>query len=52
MGMETMVFFNTGAVEVSARVATAAAGDARRRMPLMADLGHMHIIESENHNVL
>jgi len=50
--METMVFLNIETVEVSARVAPAAAGDADERMPLMADLGHMHIIESENDNVL
>lgn len=43
--METMVFFNIGAVEVSARVAPAAAGDAGQRMPLMADLRHMHVID-------
>ena len=51
MGMETMVFFNIGAVEVSARVAPAAAGDAGQRMPLMADLRHMHVIDPENDNV-
>ncbi|MGB1006513.1 MAG: ABC transporter ATP-binding protein [Thalassobaculaceae bacterium] len=52
MGMETMVFFNIGAVEVSARVAPAAAGDAGQRMPLMADLRHMHLIDPESDDVL
>ena len=50
--METMVFFKIGAVEVSARVAPAAAGDASQRMPLMADLRHMYVIDPENDNVL
>ena len=50
--METMVFFNIGVVEVSAWVAPAAAGDDGQRMPLMADLRHMHGIDPENDNVL
>ena len=50
--METMVFFNIGAVEVSARVAPAAAGDACQRMPLMANLRQMHVIDSENDHIL
>ena len=52
MGMETMVFFNIGAVDVSGGVAPAAAGDVGQRMPLMADLRHMHVIDPENDNVL
>ena len=39
-------------VEVSARVAPAAAGDAGQRMPLMADLRHMHLIDPESDDVL
>ena len=52
MGMETMVFFNIGAVEVRARVAPAAAGNAGQRIPLIADLGHMHVIDPDDGKVL
>ena len=50
--METMVFFNIGAVEVSPRVVPAAAGDAGQRMPFVANLRHMHVIDPENDNGL
>src|ERR1700676_463357 len=44
-GMETMVYFMTGAVEVCGRVNPNSAGKAGERMPLVADLNHMHLID-------
>jgi multiple sugar transport system ATP-binding protein len=45
MGMETMVYFMTGAVEVCGRVNPTSAGKAGETMPLVADLNHMHLMD-------
>ena len=50
--MKPMAFFNIGGVEVSTRVAPAAAGDAGQHMPFMAALWHMHVIDYENDKIL
>jgi multiple sugar transport system ATP-binding protein len=45
MGMETMVYFLVGDVEVCARVNPTAAGNPGEKMRLVADLNHMHLID-------
>ena len=45
MGMETMVFFIVDGIEICGRVEPTAAGAAGQKMTLMADLGHMHLID-------
>jgi multiple sugar transport system ATP-binding protein len=45
MGMETMVYFMVGGVEVCGRVNPDAAGKAGEMMPLVADLNHMHLMD-------
>ena len=52
MGMETMVYFMVGAVEVCGRVNPNAAGKAGETMPLVADLNHMHLIDPRTDQVL
>jgi multiple sugar transport system ATP-binding protein len=52
MGMETMVYFIVNGVEVCARVAPNAAGNAGETMPLVADLNQMHLIDPRNDQVL
>jgi multiple sugar transport system ATP-binding protein len=52
MGMETMVYFIVNDVEVCARVAPSAAGNAGETMPLVADLNQMHLIDPRNDQVL
>ncbi len=47
MGMETMVYFIVDGVEVCGRIDPAAAGRPGQSMPLVADLGHMHLIDPE-----
>ncbi|HJU19954.1 MAG TPA: sn-glycerol-3-phosphate ABC transporter ATP-binding protein UgpC [Stellaceae bacterium] len=45
MGMETMVYFLVGDVEVCARVNPTAAANAGEQMRLVADLNQMHLID-------
>jgi multiple sugar transport system ATP-binding protein len=45
MGMETMVYFQVGDIEVCARVDPIAAGNPGEKMRLVADLNHMHLID-------
>jgi multiple sugar transport system ATP-binding protein len=52
MGMETMVYFLVGGAEVCGRVAPTAAGNAGEKMPLVADLNHMHLIDPQTDLVL
>jgi multiple sugar transport system ATP-binding protein len=52
MGMETMVYFTVDGVEVCARVNPDAAGNAGERMPLVADLNHMHLIDPRTDQVI
>jgi multiple sugar transport system ATP-binding protein len=52
MGMETMVYFLVGGIEVCGRVAPTAAGNAGEKMPLVADLNHMHLIDPQTDLVL
>jgi multiple sugar transport system ATP-binding protein len=52
MGMETMVYFVVDGIEVCARVNPAAAGRAGERMPLVADLNQMHLINPRNDRVI
>jgi multiple sugar transport system ATP-binding protein len=52
MGMETMVYFLVGGVEVCGRVNPAAAGNAGEKMPLCADLNQMHLIDPQTDQVL
>jgi multiple sugar transport system ATP-binding protein len=52
MGMETMVYFMTGAVEVCGRVNPTSAGKAGETMPLVADLNHMHLMDPVSDAVL
>ena len=52
MGMETMVYFVINGVEVCARVNPAAAGNAGEKMPLVADLNQMHVIDPATDKVL
>jgi multiple sugar transport system ATP-binding protein len=52
MGMETMVYFVVDGTEVCGRVNPAAAGNAGERMPLVADMNHMHLIDPRTDQVL
>ncbi|HTT81503.1 MAG TPA: sn-glycerol-3-phosphate ABC transporter ATP-binding protein UgpC [Stellaceae bacterium] len=52
MGMETMVYFSVDGIEVCARVNPASAGGAGERMPLVADMNHMHLIDPRTDFVL
>ncbi|HVC53140.1 MAG TPA: sn-glycerol-3-phosphate ABC transporter ATP-binding protein UgpC [Stellaceae bacterium] len=52
MGMETMVYFIVDGVEVCARVNPAAAGNAGEKMPLLADVNQMHLIDPTTDKVL
>jgi multiple sugar transport system ATP-binding protein len=52
MGMETLVYFHFGPIQVCARVEPTAAGEAGQMMRLAADLNHMHLIDSESGRVL
>ena len=52
MGMETMIYFNIEGVEVCARVSPEAAMAPGERMPLMADMRHMHLIDPESDRVI
>ena len=52
MGMETMIYFNIEGVEVCARVSPESAMAPGERMPLMADMRHMHLIDPESDRVI
>jgi len=52
MGMETMVYFTVGGVEVCGRVNPTAAGNANETMPLVADMNQMHLIDPRTDKVL
>ena len=52
MGMETMVYFIVDGVEVCGRVDPTAAAQPGQTMPLVADLGHMHLIDPESDAVV
>jgi multiple sugar transport system ATP-binding protein len=52
MGMETMVFFHIGGTEVCGRVEPTAAKGAGEKMPLRANLDHMHLIDPATNLVL
>jgi multiple sugar transport system ATP-binding protein len=52
MGMETMVYFIVDGVEVCARVAPEAAGNAGEDMQLIADLNQMHLIDPRTEQVI
>jgi multiple sugar transport system ATP-binding protein len=47
-----MVYFLVGGIEVCGRVAPTAAGNAGEKMPLVADLNHMHLIDPQTDLVL
>ena len=50
--LETMVYFIVEGVEVCARVAPTAAGNAGEKMPLVADMNQMHLIDPVSDKVL
>jgi multiple sugar transport system ATP-binding protein len=52
MGMETMVFFHVGGTEICGRVEPTAAKGAGEKMPLRANLDHMHLIDPATNLVL
>jgi len=52
MGMETMVYFNIDGTEICARVSPESAMAPGERMPLMADMRHMHLIDPESDRVV
>jgi multiple sugar transport system ATP-binding protein len=52
MGMETMVFFRVGGIEVCGRVEPTAAKGAGETMQLRANLDHMHLIDPATNVVL
>jgi multiple sugar transport system ATP-binding protein len=52
MGMETLIFFSLGGQEMAARLDSGARPRAGERIPLVADLGHMHLMDAETERVL
>ncbi|HLI14195.1 MAG TPA: sn-glycerol-3-phosphate ABC transporter ATP-binding protein UgpC [Alphaproteobacteria bacterium] len=52
MGMETLVYYTVNGTEVCARVAPHAAPPAGGTMRLLADLNHMHLIDTKSDLVL
>ena len=52
MGMETLVYFEIGGVEVCGRVNPNAGAQAGHRMKLVADLANMHLIDAASGKVL
>jgi multiple sugar transport system ATP-binding protein len=52
MGMETMVFFPVGGVEVVARVTPTSAVEPGASMTLQADLAHLHLIDPATDTVV
>lgn len=51
-GMEAMVYFMVGGVQVCARVETSSAAAPGQRMLLQANLDHMHLIDSATNLVI
>ena len=52
MGMETLVYFEIGGVEVCGRVNPNAGAQSGHRMKLVADLSNMHLIDAASGKVL
>jgi multiple sugar transport system ATP-binding protein len=52
MGMETLVYFIVDGIEVCGRVNPTAASAAGESMQLMADLNHMHLIDTATDRVI
>lgn len=52
LGMETLVYFQLGGVEVCGRVEPHAAASAGQVMPIAIDLNHMHLIDPETELVM
>jgi multiple sugar transport system ATP-binding protein len=52
MGMETMVYFIVGGVEICARVSPESAMGPGERMRFMADMRHMHLIDPTTEQVI
>jgi multiple sugar transport system ATP-binding protein len=52
MGMETLVFFRVDGVDVCARTNPAALAQPGRPLKMLADLGHMHLIDDQSGRVL
>ena len=52
MGMETLVYFEIGAVEFCGRIGPIVNIEPGSRMRLTADLNHMHLIDDSNGRVL
>ncbi len=52
MGMETIVFFTLGGVEICGRVGSKAGARSGERMSLLAHLGHMHLIDGDSGKVV
>jgi multiple sugar transport system ATP-binding protein len=52
MGMETMVYFIVDGTEVCGRVNPSAAGKPGQPMRLVAELGHMHLIDPQTDAVI
>jgi multiple sugar transport system ATP-binding protein len=52
MGMDTLVYFQIRGVEICGRVNPNAGAQAGARLPLVADLNHMHLIDDESGKVV
>ncbi|MSO77827.1 MAG: sn-glycerol-3-phosphate ABC transporter ATP-binding protein UgpC [Alphaproteobacteria bacterium] len=52
MGMETMVYFPVGGIDVCGRVAPEAGGRAGSAMPLAVDMNQMHLIDPATDRVV
>ncbi|MEQ8394519.1 sn-glycerol-3-phosphate ABC transporter ATP-binding protein UgpC [Thalassobaculum sp.] len=52
MGMETLIYFQVGGVEVCGRVNPAAGAEPSQPIDLLADLNHMHLIDAQSGLVL
>jgi len=52
LGMETLVFFTVGGVEICARVNPGCGARPGAKLKLVADLRHMHLIDDESGLVL
>ncbi len=52
MGMETLVYFSVGGVEVCGRVSPTAPAAPDQPMQLAADLDHMHLVDPQTEQVI
>jgi multiple sugar transport system ATP-binding protein len=52
MGMETMIYITIAGTEVCTRVTPESAVAPGERMRFMADMRHMHLIDSETERVI